>query len=119
MAGGSATLSTRPKLRAAVLTVALVALTAVGWRAAAQVMGAINNTLVVLEEEGLTAAASDGGQHLMLASQAGRLLSSRDGGAHFTPVKLARPVPASAVLPVGPGAAIVAGARGIAVQTFK
>lgn len=51
MAGGSATLSTRPKLRAAVLTVALVALTAVGWRAAAQVMGAINNTLVVLEEE--------------------------------------------------------------------
>ena len=70
-------------------------------------------------EEGLTAAASDGGQHLMLASQAGRLLSSRDGGAHFTPVKLARPVPASAVLPVGPGAAIVAGARGIAVQTFK
>lgn len=70
-------------------------------------------------EEGLTAAASDGGRHLVLASQAGRLLSSHDGGAHFTPVKLARPVPASAVLPVGPEAAIVAGARGIAVQTFK
>lgn len=70
-------------------------------------------------EEGLTAAASDGDQAVVLASQAGRLLKSQDGGAHFAPLKLARPVPASAVQPVGSGAVIVAGARGIAVQTLK
>ncbi|TVO63607.1 WD40/YVTN/BNR-like repeat-containing protein [Denitromonas ohlonensis] len=70
-------------------------------------------------EEGLTAAASDGAQAVVLASQAGRLLMSRDGGAHFAPVKLDRAIPASAVQPVGSGAVIVAGARGIAVQTFK
>lgn len=70
-------------------------------------------------EEGLTAAASDGRQTLMLASQAGRLLMSRDGGAHFAPVKLDRATPASAVQPIGAGAVIVAGARGIAVQRLK
>lgn len=70
-------------------------------------------------QEGLTAAATVGDQGVILASQAGRLLVSTDGGEHFSPLKLDRAVPASAVQPLGTDAVVVAGARGVRVQTLR
>jgi photosystem II stability/assembly factor-like uncharacterized protein len=58
----------------------------------------------------------DAGGRIVLASQAGHLLTSADQGASFSPVKLDRPVPAAAVLGVAPGRVLVAGPRGLQVQ---
>lgn len=69
-------------------------------------------------QEGVTAATT-AGERVILASQAGRLLVSDDGGAHFAPVKLERAVPASAVQPLGPDAVLVGGARGLRVQPLR
>jgi photosystem II stability/assembly factor-like uncharacterized protein len=69
--------------------------------------------------EGLTAGMTLGKDGVLLASQAGRLLLSRDGGAHFAPVTLERSLPAAAVQPLGTDRAVVAGPRGLAVQALR
>jgi photosystem II stability/assembly factor-like uncharacterized protein len=69
-------------------------------------------------QEGVTAAAA-AGERVILASQAGRLLVSDDGGAHFSPVKLERAVPAAAVQPLGTDAVLVGSARGVRVQPLR
>jgi photosystem II stability/assembly factor-like uncharacterized protein len=60
---------------------------------------------------GLTAGIVDAQGRIVLASQAGHLLASRDHGATFAPIPTERPVPAAALLAV-PGALVVAGPRG-------
>lgn len=70
-------------------------------------------------QEGLTAGAPLGERGVILASQAGRLLVSTDGGEHFAPLKLERATPAAAVQPLGTDAVVVAGARGVRVQTLR
>lgn len=70
-------------------------------------------------QEGLTAGMALGEGGLLLASQSGRLLLSRDGGAHFVPVKLDRMLPAAALLPLAADTVVVAGARGLAVQALR
>jgi photosystem II stability/assembly factor-like uncharacterized protein len=70
-------------------------------------------------QEGLTAAATVGDQGVILASQAGRLLVSTDGGERFSPLKLDRATPASAVQSLGTDAVVVAGARGVRVQPLR
>jgi photosystem II stability/assembly factor-like uncharacterized protein len=70
-------------------------------------------------QEGLTAGVAVGEGGVLLASQAGRLLVSRDGGVHFAPVKLERVLPAAAVQPLGTDAVVVGGARGLAVQALR
>lgn len=70
-------------------------------------------------QEGITAAAHVSERGVILASQAGRLLVSNDGGERFSPVKLDRAVPASAVQPLGMDAVVVAGARGVRVHPLR
>jgi photosystem II stability/assembly factor-like uncharacterized protein len=53
-----------------------------------------------------------------MASQAGQLLLSRDGGTTFTVQALARPQSAAAVLALDRGQLLVGGARGLAVQSL-
>ncbi|BAL27436.1 putative glycosyl hydrolase (plasmid) [Azoarcus sp. KH32C] len=69
--------------------------------------------------EGLTAGAVVGERDVFLASQAGRLLVSHDGGEHFSPVKQERALPAAAVQPLGADAVVLAGARGVRVQPLQ
>jgi YD repeat-containing protein len=61
---------------------------------------------------GLTGSTTDAQGRILIASQAGHLLESRDGGASFTPMKVDRPAPAAAVLVSGTNL-IVAGPRGL------
>jgi photosystem II stability/assembly factor-like uncharacterized protein len=61
---------------------------------------------------GLTANTIDAQGRIVIASQTGHLLASRDDGATFAPLKVERPVPAAAVLATG-GALVVAGPRGV------
>ncbi|QTQ34500.1 WD40/YVTN/BNR-like repeat-containing protein [Aromatoleum petrolei] len=70
-------------------------------------------------QEGLTAGAALGEGGVLLASQAGRILVSQDGGERFSPVKLERATPASAVHALGTDAVVVAGARGVRVQPLR
>jgi photosystem II stability/assembly factor-like uncharacterized protein len=65
---------------------------------------------------GITASAVDAGGRILLASQAGHLFASTDGGASFVPLKIERPFPAAAVLGVAPGRVLVAGPRGVQTQ---
>lgn len=62
---------------------------------------------------GLTASAIDGQGRIVLASQAGHLLTSTDDGATFAPLRQERPVPAAAVIATGAGALVVGGPRGL------
>ena len=62
---------------------------------------------------GLTASTSDERGRFVIVSQAGHVLVSDDDGASFTPARVERPVPAAAVVSVGPGALVVAGPRGV------
>ena len=61
---------------------------------------------------GLTAGIVDAQGRIVLVSQAGHVLISRDDGATFALIKIERPMPAAAVLAV-PGALVVAGPRGV------
>ncbi|BAL27474.1 YCF48-related protein [Azoarcus sp. KH32C] len=70
-------------------------------------------------QEGLTSGVAVGQRDVFLASQAGRLLVSHDDGEHFAPVKLERATPASAIVPLGADAIVVAGARGVRVQPLR
>jgi photosystem II stability/assembly factor-like uncharacterized protein len=69
-------------------------------------------------QDGLTGAAVVGEGKLVLVSQSGRVLVSQDGGVRFSPLKLDRATPASAVHPVGDRAVAIAGARGVRIQSL-
>lgn len=62
---------------------------------------------------GLTASTLDERGRLIIVSQAGHVLVSRDDGASFAPAKVERPFPAAAVVGGGAGTLIVAGPRGV------
>jgi photosystem II stability/assembly factor-like uncharacterized protein len=61
---------------------------------------------------GLTASTVDEQGGLVIVSQAGHVLRSRDDGASFTPAPIERPLPAAAVAAATPGRLVVAGPRG-------
>ena len=61
---------------------------------------------------GVTGGASAGGR-LVLVSQAGHLLVSTDDGVSFKPVKIEKPVPATAVVGASDRSVVVAGVRGV------
>lgn len=56
---------------------------------------------------------------LVLVSQAGHLLVSRDDGASFTPFKLEQPFPAAALVALDNKTLVLAGLRGMLKQTVK
>ena len=62
---------------------------------------------------GLTGSAFDERGRMVIVSQAGHVLVSRDDGASFVPMKLDRPVPAAAVVSAGADALVIAGPRGV------
>jgi len=62
---------------------------------------------------GLTASTVDEQGVLVIVSQAGHVIASRDNGASFIPVKIERPIPAAAVVAAGKGALVLAGPRGV------
>ena len=64
---------------------------------------------------GLTAGSLHDGR-VVLVSQAGHVLESRDAGASFAPVKVERATPAAAVIGAGPGNVVIAGPRGLRTQ---
>ncbi|MBO9514579.1 MAG: glycosyl hydrolase [Variovorax sp.] len=61
---------------------------------------------------GLTASTRDGEGRLVIVSQAGHVLVSRDDGASFKPQPVAGALPAAAVAVTARGSLIVAGPRG-------
>jgi len=61
---------------------------------------------------GLTAGARTDDGRLVLVSQAGHVLSSRDDGATFTPAKIATPMPAAGVVATK-NSLVIAGPRGV------
>ena len=80
--------------------------------------GASWNAVVTGLQVGMTASTTGADGRILLASQAGHLLASRDDGATFAPLKIERPFPAAAVLDVAPGRVLVAGPRGVQAQTL-
>ncbi|MDD5295725.1 MAG: YCF48-related protein [Rhodocyclaceae bacterium] len=70
-------------------------------------------------QEGLTGATTLADGSLVLVSQSGQVLMSRDTGASFTPVKLPRTAPASAVVAVGNQMLVIAGPRGVSAQALR
>lgn len=68
---------------------------------------------------GLTGAtvAEDG--RIILVSQEGNVLMSTDDGASFNPVKVARPIPASAVIALDKDTLLLAGLLGLHVQRLR
>lgn len=68
--------------------------------------------------DGLTGAAT-AGERLVLVSQAGNVLVSKDAGQSFTPVKIDRAAPASAVLSLGQDGLVIAGPRGVRTQALQ
>jgi photosystem II stability/assembly factor-like uncharacterized protein len=80
--------------------------------------GASWNAVATGLQVGMTASTTGADGSILLASQAGHLLASRDDGATFAPLKIERPFPAAAVLDVAPGRVLVAGPRGVQAQTL-
>jgi photosystem II stability/assembly factor-like uncharacterized protein len=70
-------------------------------------------------QDGITGAASCGGQRLVLVSQAGRLLVSDDAGASFRPMKVDQAMPASAVTCLDNAGAVIVGPRGVRNQAIQ
>jgi photosystem II stability/assembly factor-like uncharacterized protein len=73
-------------------------------------------------ETGLQVGLTGGTEHegrLVLVSQAGHLLVSRDDGASFAPVKIERAVPGAAVIGAGTSYVVVAGPRGLRAQRLE
>ncbi|AEB86195.1 WD40/YVTN/BNR-like repeat-containing protein [Alicycliphilus denitrificans] len=67
-------------------------------------------------QDGVTAGAVCRDGSLVLASQSGRILKGDSGAEHFSTLKLAQPVPASAVLCGDGDEVLVGGVRGIRAQ---
>lgn len=70
-------------------------------------------------QDGLTGAATLGERGLVLVSQSGQVLVSRDGGERFAALKIDRTTPASAVLSAGQDAVVIAGPRGVRTQALR
>lgn len=70
-------------------------------------------------QTGLTAGTTLADGTLLLVSQAGQLLRSRDGGASFAPQAGVKPGPAAAVLQIDPGRLLIGGPRGLRVQPLE
>jgi photosystem II stability/assembly factor-like uncharacterized protein len=70
-------------------------------------------------EDGITGGTSYGERHLVLVSQSGQVLVSRDGGEHFAAIKIERGQPAAAVLAIGQDAVVIAGPRGVRSQALR
>nr|WP_239482288.1 YCF48-related protein [Pseudomonas insulae] len=68
---------------------------------------------------GLTAGTALGDGSLVLVSQAGQILRSRDQGASFAPVKPRRVAPNFAVAPAAGGAIALAGIGGVRVENLQ
>jgi photosystem II stability/assembly factor-like uncharacterized protein len=62
---------------------------------------------------GITGSTRTDDGRLVLVSQAGHVLVSRDDGATFTPARVDRPMPAAAVAQAASSALVVAGPRGV------
>jgi photosystem II stability/assembly factor-like uncharacterized protein len=67
---------------------------------------------------GLTGSSVDAEGRIVIVSQAGHVLVSRDDGASFALAKIDKPTPAAAVAIVGKSALVVGGPRGVAAQTL-
>jgi photosystem II stability/assembly factor-like uncharacterized protein len=67
---------------------------------------------------GLTASSIDAQGRIVIVSQAGHVLVSRDDGASFALARTDKPVPAAAVAIVGPSDLVVGGPRGVSPQTL-
>lgn len=76
---------------------------------------AVNTGLQV----GLTASSIDAQGRIVLVSQAGHVLVSRDDGASFAPASTEKTVPAAAVAAVGPSTLVVGGPRGVSPLTLQ
>ena len=68
---------------------------------------------------GLTSATVDNDGRIILASQAGHVLESRDDGATFKAVQIERPIPAAAVISAAKDSLVVGGPRGVHSQSLK
>ena len=67
----------------------------------------------------LTASTVMPDGRIVIVSQAGDVLVSRDDGASFVHQTVAQPLPAAAVLAAGADELITGGLRGVAIETFK
>lgn len=70
-------------------------------------------------QDGLTGAAAFGPRGLLMVSQSGQVLVSKDAGEHFSPLKLTQAAPASAVLALGSDTVVIAGARGVRAEALR
>jgi photosystem II stability/assembly factor-like uncharacterized protein len=68
---------------------------------------------------GLTSATVGDDGRIIIASQAGHVLASRDNGASFKAVQIERPIPAAAVISAAKDSIIVAGPRGVHSQSLR
>jgi photosystem II stability/assembly factor-like uncharacterized protein len=67
---------------------------------------------------GLTGSTRTDDGRMVLVSQAGHVLVSRDAGATFTAVRVDRPLPAAAVAAAASSTLVVAGPRGVQTLTL-
>lgn len=68
---------------------------------------------------GITAGAFLGDGRIALATQAGRIAVSRDGGATFADQQLAKPMPYFYMTPAGADTLAVVGAKGVRIESIK
>jgi photosystem II stability/assembly factor-like uncharacterized protein len=68
---------------------------------------------------GLTASSIDAQGRIVIVSQAGHVLLSRDDGASFALAKTDKSAPAAAVAIVGPSSLVVGGPRGVSTLTLQ
>jgi photosystem II stability/assembly factor-like uncharacterized protein len=68
---------------------------------------------------GLTAATVDVDGRILIVSQAGHVLVSRDDGASFKAAQIEQPVPAAAVIGATKESIVVAGPRGVHSQSAR
>jgi photosystem II stability/assembly factor-like uncharacterized protein len=69
--------------------------------------------------DGITGAASCADGRLILVSQSGRMLLSENAGESFNAVKIDQPTPASSIVCLDKGNAVVAGPRGVRAQSIQ
>ncbi|MBL8352571.1 MAG: glycosyl hydrolase [Burkholderiaceae bacterium] len=68
---------------------------------------------------GLTGSSIDADGRIVIVSQAGHLLLSKDDGASFAPAQVDKPLPGAAVAFAGAASVIVGGPRGVAALALK
>ncbi len=68
---------------------------------------------------GLTSGTVDNDGRIIITSQAGHVLASRDDGATFKAVQIERPIPAAAVISAAKDSIVVAGPRGVHSQSLR